>query len=76
MMGNKEKEHSGTIQEADFAASGEIMATSGVQHPSEVLVFIKKARVFRQKNKAREVEIIVMFNHFVDGEIYSRVCTI
>lgn len=34
MMGNKETEHSTAIQEADFAAPGEIMATSGV--PSSI----------------------------------------
>lgn len=76
MMGNKEKEHSRAIQDADFAASGEIMATSSVQHTSEALIFSNKAGLFRQEGKAREVdEIIIMVKHFVDGEIYSRVCT-
>lgn len=75
-MGNKEKEHSRAIQEADFAAPGEITATSSVQHPSEALVFTKKAGLFRQEGKAREGdEIIITVNHLVDGEIYSRVCT-
>lgn len=35
-----------------------------------------KAGLFRQEGKAREVdEIFIMVNHFVDGKIYSRVCT-
>lgn len=70
MMGNKEKEYSTAIQEADFEASGEIMATSSIQHPSEALVFTNKAGLFRQEGKAWGVdEIIIMVNHFVDGEI-------
>lgn len=77
MMGNKEKERSRTIQEVDFAASGEITAIGSVQHPSEALVFTNKAGLFRQEGKAQEVDeiIIMIVNHFVDGEIYSRVCT-
>lgn len=51
MMGNKEKEHSRAIQGADFAASGEITATSSVQHPSEALVFTNKAGLFRQEGE-------------------------
>lgn len=77
MMGNKEKKHSRAIQEADFEASGEIMATSSVQHPSQAFIFINKGGLFRQERKAREVdEIIIKVSHFVDGEIYSRACTI
>lgn len=53
MMGNKEKEHSKAIQEADFAASGEITATISVQHPSEALVFTKLGHLGRKVKHGR-----------------------